>query len=75
MYRIKLEQAEILKNHKKLKDIGDIIDITEQHLCNIFNGNSKCTKILAKSLISIKENIPINSKRMENLLENYFTKE
>lgn len=75
MYKIKRENREKLINNRKQKEICDMIGITEQHLSYILTGSKSCKKTIALSLISIKENIAVNSDRMESLLKYYFTEE
>ena len=40
----------------------------------IFNNKSKCTKIVAMGLISIRHNISLDNAEMEELLQRYFIK-
>lgn len=74
MYKIKKDKIKELKDGRNLRKIGEIIGITEQYLSMIFNGK-QCTKIIAWSLIILKENVLITDKRQDEFLDYYFEKQ
>jgi hypothetical protein len=74
MYKIKEDKIKELKDGRNLRNISEIIGITEQYLSMIFNGK-KCTLIIAWSLVMLKENVLISDRRKAELLDYYFEKQ
>lgn len=74
MYKVRLDNGEKLKDGRNMTAIAEIMGITNNYLCKIFNQKKYCTKITAICLISLKEKISINDERMEYLLDYYFEK-
>lgn len=54
--------------------MANILGVTQRFLSLIFNG-CKCKKMLAMSLINLKEKTAFNSPEMQEQLEYYFNKE
>lgn len=73
MYRIKQELAEKLKDGRSNIYLSEATSKTQQMISLVFNG-TKCSEILAKALISIREKIPMNDDKMKDFLEYYFDK-
>lgn len=73
MYHIKKELAEIIKDGRTNIYLSKQLGLTANYVGMILGGY-KCTYLLAKSLISIKEKISIDDDRMEKLLDYYFDK-
>ena len=74
MYNIKTDLIKDLKGGRTARYIAEILDVTEGYISMIFNNKTKCTKIVAMGLISIKHNISLGSEEMEKLLQRYFIK-
>lgn len=72
-YYIKEDKIEELKDGRKANYLSELLGINYANFIVILNG-AKCKKTIAIALISIKEQIPINSPDMEKYLEYYFTK-
>jgi plasmid maintenance system antidote protein VapI len=74
MYNIKTDLIKDLKGGRTARYIAEILDVTESYISMIFNSKTKCTKIVAMGLISIKHNISLDNSEMEELLQRYFIK-
>lgn len=74
MYNIKTDLIKDLKGGRTARYIAEILDVTESYISMIFNNKSKCTKIVAMGLISIRHNISLDNAEMEELLQRYFIK-
>ena len=74
MYNIKTDLIKDLKGGRTARYIAEILDVTESYISMIFNNKSKCTKIVAMGLISIRYNISLDNAEMEELLQRYFIK-
>lgn len=72
MYTIKTDLIKDLKGGRTARYLSEILDVTESYISMIFNNKTKCTKIIAMGLISIRYNISINHENMQFLLEKYF---
>lgn len=72
VYKIRNEKSEELREGRSMKYFAEIIDMSMQNFSGAFNGRLNVRKHTAISLISIKEKIPVNDKRMNELLEYYF---
>lgn len=72
MYNIKTELIKELKGGRTARYLAEILDVTESYISMIFNNKTKCTKIVAMGLISIRHNIAMNHENMLYLLEKYF---
>lgn len=75
MYKIKEDKAEELKDGRTFVYLSKIIGKTTVYISAIFAGYHKCSKTIAISLISIKENIAVNDNKMEEFLKYYFNEE
>ena len=73
MYRIRPELVEKLKDGRSNTYLSEAIGRTQTMISLVLNG-SQCSEILAKALISVKEKIPMNDDKMEELLDYYFEK-
>lgn len=73
--KIRLEKAKELKDGRKGKVLAEILGLSEQHISNIFNGKFEATRPVALVLVSIKENITVNDRKMAEWLEYYFIDE
>ena len=71
MYKIKPELAERLKDGRSNAYLSEATSRGLTMISLVFNG-AKCSEILAKALISIRERIPMNDDKMKELLEYYF---
>lgn len=67
MYLFKTELKEEVLKGKKIRNIANNIGITEGYLYSIFNGKTKCSKLIAFCLTKILNN--------ENEIEDFFNKE
>ena len=74
MYNIKTDLIKDLKGGRTARYIAEILDVTESYISMIFNNKTKCTKIVAMGLISIRYNISLDNAEMEELLQRYFIK-
>lgn len=74
MYNIKTDLIKDLKGGRTARYIAEILDVTESYISMIFNNKTKCTKIIAMGLISIRYNISLDNAEMEELLQRYFIK-
>lgn len=74
MYKIKIENVKELKDGRNLRNISEKIGVTQQYLSNIFNGKLPCKRNIALCLISLKEQISIDDRRMYDFLNYYFEK-
>ena len=74
MYNIKTDLIKDLKGGRTARYIAEILDVTESYISMIFNNKTKCTKIVAMGLISIRYNISLDNAEMEELLQRYFVK-
>lgn len=74
MYNVKTDLIKDLKGGRTARYIAEILDVTESYISMIFNNKSKCTKIVAMGLISIRYNISLDNAEMEELLQRYFIK-
>lgn len=72
-YIIKSDKINELKDGRSVIYLSEILEINYANLSLILNG-AKCKSILAMCLISIKEQIPINSTKMNDYLDYYFEK-
>lgn len=73
MYKIRPELVEKLKDGRSNTYLSETIGRTQTMISLVLNG-SQCSEIIAKALISVKEKIPMNDDRMEELLNYYFEK-
>lgn len=74
MYRIKDQNSEVIKIYKTgyyKRNTGANLS----YLSSILNGNSNCTELLAKAILSIRFNISFTDEKMQELLEKYFEEE
>ncbi len=71
IYYIKEDKIEELKDGRTIAYISKILGITPTFLRLVFNGE-KCKKMLAMSLINLKDKIPFNSLEMEEKIKYYF---
>ena len=74
MYNVKTDLIKDLKGGRTARYIAEILDVTESYISMIFNNKTKCTKIVAMGLISIRYNISLDNAEMEELLQRYFVK-
>lgn len=74
MYNIKTDLIKDLKGGRTARYIAEILDVTESYISMIFNNKTKCTKIVAMGLISIRYNISLDNAEMKELLQRYFIK-
>ena len=74
MYKIILNYSDNLKDGRTITSISETLGISIDYLSRIFNQKVSCKKVIAMSLISLKEKIYINDSKMEELLEHYFEK-
>lgn len=74
MYNIKTDLIKDLKGGRTARYIAEILNVTESYISMIFNNKTKCTKIVAMGLISIRYNISLDNAEMEELLQRYFIK-
>ena len=74
MYIIKEDKREELKDGRTYASMANILGVTQRFLSLIFNG-SKCKKMLAMTLINIKNKTAINSPEMQEQLKYYFDEE
>lgn len=74
MYNVKTDLIKDLKGGRTARYIAEILDVTESYISMIFNNKTKCTKIIAMGLISIRYNISLDNVEMKELLQRYFIK-
>lgn len=74
MYTIRLNKAEELKHGETYRYIAKELGITEGFVSNIFRGKKKCSLIIAKGIISIRYNIPMDDNKIEIFLFDFFKK-
>lgn len=72
MYIITEELKEIIGKFKTIY-LQEALGLTNVHIYNILNGKQSCTELIAKAILSICFNIPINDIKMPDLIEKYFT--
>lgn len=73
MYEIKIEEKGKI-NMATNKYYSDILGITQEYVGKILNGKLPAKGTIAKGIISIAYNIPIDDYNMETLLNKHFTK-
>lgn len=73
MYEIILSEAEKINKITAIY-YAEKLEITPQYLSNVFNGKLPVKTPIAKGIISIAYNIPIDDYKMEELLNRHFTK-
>lgn len=73
MYIIRQEKKEKLMNGRTATYIAEVLGRTKETLYAVLNGKN-CSTLMAKALISIKEQIPINDSNIEKYLLYYFKK-
>lgn len=73
MYKVKAELVDTLKDGRTNNYFSEVLGLTFVHISNVLNGH-KCKRIIAISLISIREKISVNDDKMEELLNYYFDK-
>ena len=71
MYQIKKDMVDKIKDGRTNVYLSEQLGITPTYIGNILKGY-KCTSLMAKSFISIREQIAINDERMGNFLNYYF---
>lgn len=70
MYKIRQDKKEFLLKIPQAyyaKELG----LTAPHFCRVMGGMN-CSKMIAKSMLSIRFQKPIDSLEIEQLLEEYF---
>ena len=73
--KIKKEKLKELKDGRKNNVIAETFGISAQHVSNMFVGRSDCPKAIALLLISLKEKIPVDDRKMSEWLKYYFEEE
>lgn len=73
MYRVKPELVDKLKDGRSNAYLCEVTGRKPTMISLVLNG-TKCSEILARALISVREKIPMNDDRMEELLNYYFDK-
>ena len=73
MYEIKLEEKGKI-NMPTNKYYSDILGITHEYVGKILSGKLPVKGTIAKGMLSIAYNIPIDDSKMETLLTKHFTK-
>lgn len=74
MYRLKQDKKEfILKisQTQYAKELG----VTTPYLCRVMGGVINCKKVIAKGILSIRFQKSMDSVELEELLDEYFSKE
>ena len=74
MYRLKKEWFDFFKEIRT-NVYSKYIGCIETHASSILNGKKPCSENLAKSFISVREDISFKNEQMPTLLEKYFAKE
>lgn len=73
MYKIKSNLVESIKDGRTNIYLAKQLGLTANYVGMILGGY-KCTTLIAKALISMKEKINIDDDDMEELLKYYFDK-
>ena len=73
--KVRIERVKELKDGRKNNAIAEILDVSYQHISNLFKGRYNCPRVVALALISLKEKIAIDDREMEKWLEYYFEEE
>lgn len=73
MYEIKINEKGKLDMASN-RYYAEILGITPEYVCNILGGKLPVKTTIAKGMISIAYNIPLDDYNMEQLLEKHFTK-
>ena len=71
MYLLKEDKKEELKKGRTFTYIAEKTGLTDRYIKAIFAG-SKCKKITAMTLISVRHEISVTSSEMEKYLSYYF---
>lgn len=74
-YRVKKEKQQDLKEGIKQSALANLVGMNLNYVCNVLNSNVTCPEIVAKAIISIKENISLNDDKIITFLNYYFTEE
>lgn len=72
MYYLKEEKVSELLDSRTISSLSRILGISYRYLWGIFNKNEKCKKIVAMSLINIKNGTQIKDTSMLQELDYYF---
>lgn len=73
--KVREDKVKELKDGRKNNVIAEIFGISAQHVSNMFVGRSDCPKTIALLLISLKERIPVDDRKMPEWIEYYFEEE
>ena len=74
MYRLKQEWIEYFKEIRT-NAYSKYIGCFETHASSVLNGKKPCSENLAKSFISVRNDISFKDEQMPILLGKYFAKE
>lgn len=73
--KVREDKVKELKDGRKNNVIAETFGISAQHVSNMFVGRSDCPKTIALLLISLKEKIPVDDRKMPEWLKYYFEEE
>lgn len=73
MYKFNLENSDWIKRlHQKY--YANVLGLSQEYICKIFNSKLNCKLVYVKSIISIAYGISIEDYRMQSLIEKHFIK-
>lgn len=74
-YKIKEGQKDNLLDGRRINSISSILGASYNHIAVLLRGEGSCTEMLARCLVSIRKNVPVNDEKMDKYLAEFFKEE